>query len=990
MVNVKTLFGQIGISASQYVLGIVLAVALTVGAYLLMMTLYFAFRRKYPSAKYSIEISFTVLAMLLSVVVKLAVLPYLAIFDEVGTDGYDLVDYMGYAFSAIYSMIGGLSFEGLPYGVDAITHGVSVCLYYGSSILAGLIILSVITAKASYEIFSLIMINVLKNHRTVYVFNSLTSDSLLLAENIAEHHKQEIEKYKESKKEKTQRIKPTKALILFAGSNIPSFTRNDPLCREIMSQSFYYYSVMKGKDTKHSLLTRLGLRRDNVSILATHPELDKNDAVIDKKGPIDSKGLKTRICEFYFAIDEEMRPMQEVNTSEALSEIDFIINDFFPVKNGSICSPKYLSSADKSWLKNKLRVCLDSKSENADEIILGVIYRMARSCRWTISEQYVLVSGDTDYEYYTRELNQRIQSLSEAVLSIPLENLVGKSFILSCSDKYVNKTLGEFFKMVVGEDAFDKKMTKTVKAFLASLIRLNTVNEAYLSSISLLEERTTCIGTNDIFKHLSSDNNKVPGYRAMILGFGATGQSVLHALYYGSSHIDVGGKVTQFRVDVFDKGMRDIEGIFAKNHPLYHCYDENHPYVSTDSNGNKSVKNKDVNEGEINKVYEDYKRYYQTQYLKDILSGIGSKSEYNNLINNPVIINTINKTLPSKDTFISGLSLPKIYLHAKSCASFDFIEGFDEITGTDITDNSDDDSLRAIGIPSKFTYNIIVIAFGSDRFNISIANAIIGDMKRELIRQKDNGGVSVGRQCIAVNIRDKDNLNKLAWGEFEKELFEKNGVTVFSFGVKEDIYTYDKIINYSNQYEYNANYSSMSGKISFKQRSNDGDISVYVKKLLEDKGTVSEIANICDELGQEYCDNKNTNDYNELLTAINRERELADRQPISLLKNNIAYLSLNGFKKESNRAVDIYSPIMREALLSELSSNGDKLPAESIMRLLTIEHDRWTKFHIAHGWIYRSKKMEELKMHGCILPFAQTDTTTYAYDLINVANIKNQ
>lgn len=989
MINVNSLFGQMGISASQYVLGIVLAVAITAGAYLLMMTLYFAFRRKYPSAKYSIEIAFACLAMLLSVVVKLAVLPYLVLSDGVSTDGYDIVDYMGYAFSAIYSMIGGLSFEGLPYGVDAITQGASVCLYYGSSILAGLIILSVITAKASYEIFSLIMIDVLKNHRTVYVFNSLTPDSLLLAENIAEHHKKEIEQYRKSKRFGTAHTKPTKALILFAGSNIPAFTRNDPLCREIMSQSFYYYSIMKGKDTKHSLLTRLGLRRDNVSILATHPDRNKNDA-INNIEPINPNGLKTRICEFYFAIDDDMRPLQENNTSDALSEIDFIINDLFALKNGCVYGSRYLSSADKSWLKNKLRTfCADNKSVNVDEVILGVMYRMARACRWTISEQYVLVSGDTDYEYYTRELSQRIQSLSVVVLNIPLANLVGKSFLESCSLDFVNKTLGDFFEELVGKKAFDKKMTRTVKAFLASLIQLNTVNEAYLSSISLLEERTAQIGQDAILDHLSSSNDEAPCYRAMALGFGATGQSALHALYYGSSRVNLNGEVTSFRADVFDKSIHDIEGIFAKNHPLYHCYDEDRPYTSTDLNGREIVKFKDVNEGEMNKAYEDYVRYHKSGYLKTILSNVGLDAEYDSIIaDHRDIIDTVEQTLPDKNTFISGLSLPKIYLHDKSCASFDFIEGFDEITGTDAVNKMDDDSLKIIGIPSKFTYNIIVIAFGSDRFNISIANAIIGDMKRELIRQMDKGDVSVIRQCIAVNIRDKDNLNKLAWGEMEKQLFENNGVTVFSFGTKEDLYTYDKIINYSNQYEYNTNYGSMSGKISLRVHNDEEDVYASIKRLLKEKGTLNEIATICDDLMQSYCVESTKDDCNELLTAINKERELADKTPFTLLKNNIAYLALNGFKKESNRAVDIFSPIMKEALSYELSSNGGILSAESIMKLLIIEHDRWTKFHIAHGWIYRSKREEQLKMHGCILPFARTDATTYAYDLINVANVK--
>ncbi len=986
MMKINSLLGQTGINASEYLFGILLAVATTVVAYILLMTLYFAFRRKYPSAKYSIEITFACLAMLLSVAVKLAVLPFLTI--EGGTDGYGIDDYMGYAFSAIYSMIGGLSFEGLPYGVDSISQGLNVCLYYGSSILAGLIILSVITAKASYEIFSLVMIRVLKNRRTVYVFNSLTPDSLLLATNIAEHHKNELKQYKESKRKNEACAKPTKPLILFAGSNIPAFTRSDSLCREIMSQSFYYYSVMKGADTKHSLLTRLGLRRDNLSILATHPETSKNDA-LKNDSSLSINGLKTRICEFYFALDDDRRPLQEDNTSDALSEIDFIVNDLFGVDEATLHVNEKLSHADRIWFKEFLRdFCTNEKSINVDKLIFGLMYRMAKANRWTVSEQYVLVSGDTDYEYYTRELNQRIQLLRKAVLNIPLANLVGESFVSSCSLSLKCKKLGDLLLDLVGEKNFEKKMTKTLDAFLASLIQLITVNEAYLTSISLLEERTAQIGVQNILNHLSSGNDKAPGYRAMILGFGANGQSALHALYYGSSHIDANGCITPFRADVFDKSMHDIEGIFAKNHPLYHCYDESRPYTDIEPNGREVVRFRDVNEGEINKIYDDYVKYHKTKHLNYALSGMGlwdkeMKNDIEECRNE--IIDAVESKIPDKETFISGLSLPKIYLHDKSCASFDFIEGFDEITGTDVGDQADDDSLRAIGIPAKFTYNIIVIAFGSDRFNISIANAIIGDMKRELIRQKDKGELVVNRQCIAVNIRDKDNLNKLAWGKSEKELFEGIGVTVFPFGTKESLYTYDKIINYSSQYEYNTNYGSMSGKIELQTHVDQSSIAKSVIRIIEEKGTVEEIRNICDDLVLSY--ESKGDDYSELLKTINRKRELAEKVPFNLLKNNIAYLSLSGFKKESNRAVEIFSPIMREAVLCESGQNGGSLTAESIMRLLIVEHDRWTKFHIAHGWIYRSERADMLKMHGCILPFAQTDSETYPYDLINVANV---
>ena len=346
--------------------------------------------------------------------------------DAVDSTSFGVVEYMGYALSAIYSMIGGLSFEGLPFGVGDIGQGLNVCLYYGSSIVAGLIVLSVITAKASYEIFSLVTIRFLRRRRTVYVFNGLTKDSLLLAQNIAEHHQDHLNKYKNEKSKNTKTEKPRKALIIFAGNNISAFSRTEPLCRDVMSNSCYYYSLMKGKDTKKSLLTTLGLRRNNVSLLTVQPENALNVEPKEQSGTNESrkakekiKGSLTRIAEFYFTLDDDKKPMQEKNTTDAFSEVDFIVNDLFYGKKPKVL----LSDSDAKRLRTDLS---EAKIENADSTVYTVLYRLAARNAWTITEQYVLTHGDINYQYYTSQITERVEKIKEHLLDLSLSDYFGK------------------------------------------------------------------------------------------------------------------------------------------------------------------------------------------------------------------------------------------------------------------------------------------------------------------------------------------------------------------------------------------------------------------------------------------------------------------------------------------------------------------------------------------------------------------------------------
>lgn len=867
----------------EYALGLLCAVAVCVILYALVMAVYFWVRRKNPSAKYWIECLFTVFAMVLSVGFKLAVLS-----DTTDTSKFSTIDYTGYALSAIYSMIGGLSFEGLPFGVDDIGRGISVCLYYGSSILAGLIVLSVITAKASYEIFSMIVIRCLRRRRSVYVFNSLTEDSLILAKDIANHHLNELEKYKTLNQSDKKLPKPKKALIIFAGNNIPAFSRTDPLCREVMSNSFFYYSLMKGTDTKKSLLTRLGLRRNNLSLLTAQPQYSLTEnAVYPSK-----KGSHTRIAEFYFSVDENNNPLQEKNTADAFDELDAIINDFFAKKN----KKRWVSKEDAKKIVGEF----NADKPDYNKISYLIAYALVTENSLTMSEQYILTRNDLDYQFFARELNKRIDKLLALFLngnnSIDLNAVFG---------------FPENSKKVVIEKRY---LQGVLRKMLLTIFQVNVINESYLTSLSLIDERFNALTPENIKEHLGgySDENV---YKALILGFGKNGQNALHALYFGGSNIAKSGEATQFEAHVFDKDMQELEGIFAKNHPMYCCYKDD------DSDYN-------LNENEICAIYD--KQLQTTDYKE----------------------------------FCKQMSLPKVVMYDKACTNFDFIDFFDGETGLDEE-------------KTKKSFNIIVVAFGSDRFNLEMANTIIRDIKREYARDnttKNDNAI----QCIAVNIRDKENLGKLDWTDSDKQKIKN--IVVFPFGTKENLYTFDNILNHASEYEFNTNYNNMSGKIDYRAFDETNKIADYTQR----------VAKTLDVLCASYGVQPSTTDgitvYNNLIKKIYDVRQNADKSQIDSINYNLEYFALDGFRKESNRASFMYSKIMARQIaeLVDKNDNGFVLDAKAIGLLLKIEHDRWSRFHIANGWIYNKKKNLNDKMHNCLLPLVEIDATSYAYDLINV------
>ena len=266
-------------------------------AYIAVMWLYFYWRRNRPYQKYLPEITIVCGTLLLSFVFKAIILGY-------SNDGVGDVFKPAYLIlRAAYDSLGGLQFEGLAFGLDDIqrinNETVKVALYsvyVGTTLFSAIVFFSVIAAKASYEVYSVLRLvasRLFSTSSDTFIFTGLTKETVILAKSIKAQDKN--------------------ARIVFTGEDILAFDRHDELCREVMSNGFLYLSG--NGNHQDSIAKRLHLNVNN------------------------SKG---RFVIFAFVAKEHI-PAEETNKDIVVSDVRATIRELnLPINNAQINANDYL------------------------------------------------------------------------------------------------------------------------------------------------------------------------------------------------------------------------------------------------------------------------------------------------------------------------------------------------------------------------------------------------------------------------------------------------------------------------------------------------------------------------------------------------------------------------------------------------------------------------------------------------------------------------
>ena len=340
-------------------LGVICGIVIMALAYSLSMYGYFKLRQKYSSSKYGVEIAVLAFAVLFSIAIKTAII----FISEDATDNF--WQSMSNIFKAVYSGIGGLTFEGLSDFEQDVVNSVLQCLYSGSSLYAGLMILSVLTAKISYEIYSGIRkvfgfnAKMKKGNTDFYIFNAVTEESLTLANSINDHYAQPNES--------------RECEILFIGPDLEAFDFKDELHRDIMAHGYYYWGYTAKTDNDRGVFDYLKLP------VAT-------DLLKDKPS---SKANECRVHFFAMDTNEKLSGLESSNSSAVFTEIDALLEKLIVVNKEK---------------DGKVRCSL---------------------ARMQVVDLYVLADNEINYEFYKRELLGIIsRKLSE--LQISISDLVGE------------------------------------------------------------------------------------------------------------------------------------------------------------------------------------------------------------------------------------------------------------------------------------------------------------------------------------------------------------------------------------------------------------------------------------------------------------------------------------------------------------------------------------------------------------------------------------
>ncbi|MDE6557678.1 MAG: hypothetical protein K2K39_01075, partial [Clostridia bacterium] len=265
----------------------------------------------------------------------------------------------------------------------------------------------------------------------------------------------------------------------------------------------------------------------------------------------------------------------------------------------------------------------------------------------------------------------------------------------------LHSTVSEHLKSI-GINA-DKKLTDEIKKSL----QVNVFNEATLSSQNMVERRKRNLSSQSagaFNKDILPDGDGV--YRIAVLGFGKTGQYAMEELYVQSAHLESkDGKYipARFIADVYDPTADDKSGLFAYNHPLIRCINEETAELSP---AKKLLSRADSVEGQaFDALYGEYSH----------LSG-ASREEAKRYVD-------------------ENMQFPVVAFHAKSGFTYPFMD----------SESAD----AAVNEAVKNNVRAFVVALGDDERDIAMANVLIDAFKRAYVL---GGALPERRVAIYVNL----------------------------------------------------------------------------------------------------------------------------------------------------------------------------------------------------------------------------------------------
>ena len=386
--------------------------------------------------------------------------------------------------------------------------------------------------------------------------------------------------------------------------------------------------------------------------------------------------------------------------------------------------------------------------------------------------------GETDYEAIRADDGREIVKFSELLSSEMKAFLRAVDGFVYAAASYVYYVCGDKAFMVEIEvkkdtpcDSEDAEKSKNAEK--SALCACENAEKAEKSEND--DEGVPCAdenaekAENDKKAEKSASAEKleeVEDSRVLCLGFGDTARKTIKALYANS----MGNMV----VDVLDKNLDNIIGSFKRNHPAVYIN-----YLNEDCGDNKNlfpplarIPDKDAKDQEVpNKSASTHVKLYA---YRELLT---------------------------------------LQMRMKDCFDYGVAEYIDKVV-----------------LPTEVdvNYHAVIIALGDDERNIAFFRSMMTDMVRELLetdaekfekmKAAFGSGGKMRKLRIFVHLREKYNGYRLYWNEkrdaylkfnikgTEETVSIADFVEVIPYGFKEDVFTYDEMINDAEAQEQSCQY----------------------------------------------------------------------------------------------------------------------------------------------------------------------------------------
>ena len=264
---------------------------------------------------------------------------------------------------------------------------------------------------------------------------------------------------------------------------------------------------------------------------------------------------------------------------------------------------------------------------------------------------------------------------------------------------------------------------------------------------------------------------EVEDSRVLCLGFGDTARKTIKALYANS----MGNMV----VDVLDKNLDNIIGSFKRNHPAVYIN-----YLNEDCGDNK--------------------------HLFPLRARIPDKDAKDQEVPNKSASTHVKQAHIDLYAYRELLTLQ---MRMEDCFDYGVAEYIDKVV-----------------LPTQVdvNYHAVIIALGDDERNIAFFRSMMTDMVRELLetdakkfkkmKAAFGSGGKMRKLRIFVHLREKYNGYRLYWNEKRDAYLKFNikntdeavsiadFVEVIPYGFKEDVFTYDEMINDAEAQEQSCQY----------------------------------------------------------------------------------------------------------------------------------------------------------------------------------------